>query len=62
MLGIGKLLGAAIDVALVPVEMLRDAAEVMDPATVSNESRTVARLKEAQKKVSDAANELAGDR
>lgn len=59
MFGLGKILGAVVDVALTPVELVRDVAEVMDGSNPGR-SHTVDRLNKATQKVSDAADELAG--
>lgn len=55
----GKLLGAAIDTALVPVELAKDAVTLGGTITDEDEPYTLSRLKRAMKKIDSAADDAA---
>lgn len=59
MFGIGKLLGAAIDLALTPVEIVKDVATMGGTLTDQDTPYTYQRLNHAYDKVDAAAKELA---
>lgn len=59
MFGIGKLVGAVIDVALTPVEVVKDVVTLGGAITDQSKPYTLQRLEKAFDKVSDAADEVA---
>jgi hypothetical protein len=59
MFGLGKLVGAVVDLALTPVELVKDVATMGGDFIDGGETNTGKRLRKAYDKVSDAADELA---
>lgn len=55
----GKLIGAVIDTAMVPVEIVKDVATLGGAITDEEKAYTLQRLERAQRKVSGAADDAA---
>lgn len=54
---LGKLIGTVVDVAITPVEIVKDIATMGGALNDEDEPYTLQRLKKANKKLSDAADD-----